>query len=138
MLEYVFFEEEPRARFQAFLKQHRVPWTLEPGDPETLVVVDDTGIDEALADRVESLYDELFALEHSLFVADSAQAQAKPRAKGVPLHLKDGTTLYADLSEELIKRLLTVITTDELDLIADAIACALEDADGQGLDEGTG
>lgn len=138
MLEYVFFEEEPRQRFQAFLNQHRVAWTLEPGDPESLVVVDDAGIDEALADRVEALYEELFALEHSLFVADSVQAQAKPRAKGVPLHLKDGTTLHADLPEELIKRLLTVITTDELDLIADAIACALEDADGQGLDEGTG
>lgn len=132
MLEYVFFEEEPRQRFQAFLNQHRVPWTLEPADPEARVVVDDAGIDETLADRVEALYEELFALEHSLFVADSVQSQAKPRAKGVPLHLKDGTTLHADLPEELIKRLLTVITTDELDLIADAIACALEDADGQG------
>lgn len=132
MLEYVFFEEEPLQRFQAFLNQHRVPWTLEPGDPETLVVVDDAGIDEAMADRVEALYDELFALEHSLFVADSVQAQVKPSAKGVPLHLKDGTTLHADLPEELTKRLLTVISTDELDLIADAIACALEDADGQG------
>jgi hypothetical protein len=105
---------------------------LEPADPEARVVVDDAGIDETLADRVEALYEELFALEHSLFVADSVQSQAKPRAKGVPLHLKDGTTLHADLPEELIKRLLTVITTDELDLIADAIACALEDADGQG------
>jgi hypothetical protein len=86
---------------------------------------------------VEALYDELFALEHSLFIADSVQAHAKPRAKGVPLHLKDGTTLHADLPEELTKRLLTVISTDELDLIADAIACALEDADGQAPDEGT-
>ena len=130
MLEYVFFEEEPRQRFQAFLEQHQLPWTLEPGDPESVVVVDDARIGEALAERLEALYDELFALEQSLFVADTAQSSAHPKDKGVLLHLKDGSSLHADLPPELLNRLLAVISPEELDLIADAIVCAFEDSEG--------
>jgi hypothetical protein len=129
MLEYVFFEKEPRQRFEAFLDKQGVPWTLEPGHPESVVVVDDTRIDATVADRLESLYDELFALEQSLFVSDKVQSQARP--KGVPVHLKDGSTLHADLPQELVNRLLTVISPEELDLIADAIVCAFEDSEGQ-------
>lgn len=131
MLEYVFFEKEPRRRFEAFLDQQGVPWTLEPGHPETMVVVDDARIDAVLADRLESLYDELFALEQSLFVSDKVQTQARP--KGVPLRLKDGSTLHADLPQELMDRLLTVISPEELDLIADAIVCAFEDSEEQAM-----
>ncbi len=39
---------------------------LEPGDLETLVVVDETGLDDELAERVESMYDKLFAAEEAL------------------------------------------------------------------------
>jgi hypothetical protein len=102
MLEYVFFEEQPRERFQSFLEQHGVPWTLEPGDPESVVVVDDARLDAALADRVEALYDELFALEQGLFVSD--RTPSPPQDRGLRLRLKDGTRLQADLPDELIKR----------------------------------
>jgi hypothetical protein len=129
MLEYVFFEEQPRERFQSFLEQHGVPWTLEPGDPESVVVVDDARLDAALADQLEALYDELFALEQGLFVSD--RTPSPPQDRGLRLRLKDGTRLQADLPDELIKRLRSLLSAEELDLIADAIACALDDAEGQ-------
>jgi hypothetical protein len=131
MLEYVFFEEEPRRRFQSFLEEHGVPWTLEPHQPETLVVIDDSRLDGALADRLESLYDELFALEQSLFLAEKPPP-ASARAKGIRLHLKDGTEIQVDLPQDLIDRLLEAITPEELDGVADAIVCAFEDAEHQG------
>jgi len=126
MLEYVFFEEAPRLRFQAFLEGHGVHWTLEPSHPETLVVIDDTGLDDDLTDRVESLYDELFALEQRLF---SEQKTPPPAAPRTLLRLKDGTELRAELPPELTERLLTAISREELDLLADAIVCAFEDAE---------
>lgn len=131
MLEYVFFEEAPRLRFQAFLKEHGVGWTLEASPPETLVVIDDTGLDEGLTDRLESLYDELFALEQHLYSEQKAPSQQAPAATRTVLHLKDGTELRADLPPELRDRLLTVISRDELELIADAIVCAFEDSEGR-------
>lgn len=131
MLEYVFFEEEPRRRFQAFLEQHDLSWTLESAQPESVVVVDDTRMDAELADRLESLYDELFVLEQSLFAAARPQSQDHQRAAGVLLHLKDGTALQTDLPPELVKRVLAAITPEELDLIADAVVCAFEDLEGQ-------
>jgi hypothetical protein len=134
MLEYVFFDDEPRQRFLAFLEQHGVSWTLESALPETLVVIDDTQLDEELADSLESLYDELFALEQSLFAAQKAQSEAPRKSTGVLLHLKDGTELHADLSPELINRVLTAISSEELDLIADAIVCAFEDSERQAPD----
>lgn len=132
MLEYVFFDEEPRLRFQAFLQEHGVQWTLEPAPPETLVVVDDTRMDEELADSLEALYDELFALEQSRFASRWAPTPNKP--KGALLHLKDGTELRADLPPDLIERVLAAISPEELDLIADAIVCAFEDSEAQGPD----
>lgn len=131
MLEYVFFEEDPRRRFQAFLDQHGVPWTLESGHPENLVVVDDSRLDEALADRLESLYDELFALEQSLFLAEKPPPAAAPRVGGIRLHLKDGTELQVDLPQELIDRILRAISPEEFDLLADALVCAFEDSEGR-------
>jgi hypothetical protein len=130
MLEYVFFEEAPRLRFQAFLEAHGVRWTLEPSHPETLVVIDDTGLDDDLTDRVESVYDELFALEQRLFAEQRAPTPAAPAAPRTLLRLKDGTELRAELPPELTERLLTVISREELDLVADAIVCAFEDAEG--------
>ena len=129
MLEYVFFEEGPRQRFQAFLEEHRVPWTLETTHPETLVVVDDSRLEEALADRLESLYDELFALEQSIFLTEKVPPPSARRAKGIRLHLKDGTELHADLPQDLIDRILQVLSPEELDIVADAIVCAFEDSE---------
>jgi hypothetical protein len=131
MLEYVFFEEDPRRRFQGFLDEHGVPWTLESRHPETLVLVDDGRLDEALADRLESLYDELFDLEQSLFLAEKPPPAAAAKASGIRLHLKDGTELTVDLPQELIDRILGAISTEELDLVADAVVCAFEDSEGR-------
>lgn len=129
MLEYVFFEEDPRRRFQGFLDEHAVPWTLESRHPETLVVVDDSRLNEALADRLESLYDELFDLEQSLFLAEKPPPTAATRTKGIGLHLKDGTKINVNLPQELIDRILGAISPEELDLVADAIVCAFEDSE---------
>lgn len=134
MLEYVFFEEAPRLRFQAFLEAHGVTWTLEPSPPETLVVIDDTGLEDDLTDRVESLYDELFALEQRLFSEHKDPSSATPAAPRTLLRLKDGTELRAELPPELTERLLTAISREELDLIADAVVCAFEDAEGPSMD----
>jgi hypothetical protein len=130
MLEYVFFQETTRKRFQDFLTEQGLAWTLEPGDLETLVIVDEAGMDDELAERIESVYDDLFALEQS------AQDPILPPptggdddGSGVVIKLKDGHRVYAALPPGLIQRLLTVITPEELAALVDAITHAVERPD---------
>ena len=129
MLEYVFFEEEPRERFQDFLDGEGLDWTLEARDPETLVLLDDTGIDDALADRIEALYDELFDMEQALYEAGIPESTEHYAGTGVVVNLKDGRTVYAYLPAELLNRVLSVISPEELGTLVDAIVCAVEDPD---------
>ena len=129
MLEYVFFEEEPRERFQDFLDGEGLDWTLEVRDPETLVLLDDTEIDDALADRIEDLYDELFDLERALYESGMPESAEHYTGTGVVVNLKDGRRVYAKLPAELLSRVLSVISPEELGTFVDAIVCAVEDPD---------
>jgi hypothetical protein len=128
MLEYVFFQELPRKRFQAFLKEQGLLWTLESGDMETLVVVDDAGVDSELADRIESIYDELFALDQAAYSSAAARPAERIPESGVEVHLESGRTVVADLPPELVSRVLMAISPEELQAFADAIARAVEHA----------
>ena len=129
MLEYVFFEQEPRERFQGFLAEQGLDWTLETRDPETLVVIDDATIDDELADRIEDLYDELFDMEQAIYEASIPKSPDHYIGTGVVVNLKDGRAVYANLPPELLNRVLTVVSPEELGTIVDAIVSAVEDPD---------
>ena len=129
MLEYVFFEQEPRERFQGFLAEQGIDWTLETRDPETLVVIDDATIDDELADRIEDLYDELFDMEQAIYEASIPKSPDHYTGTGVVVNLKDGRAVYANLPPELLNRVLTVVSPEELGTIVDAIVSAVEDPD---------
>jgi hypothetical protein len=129
MLEYVFFQELPRKRFQELLKEQGLSWTLESGDMETLVVIDDAGVDNALADRIESVYDELFALDQATYGSVVPERTDGRMEAGVAVYLEDGSTVFADLPSELVNRVLTAISSEELRTFVDAIARAVETAD---------
>ena len=129
MLEYVFFEQEPRERFQRFLDEQGLAWTQEKRDPETLVVIDDESIDDERADRIEAVYDELFAMEQALYEASIPQSAEHYAGTGVVVNLKDGRSVYANLPAELLNRVLSVVSPQELGTIVDAIVSAVEDPD---------
>jgi hypothetical protein len=130
MLEYVFFQDPPRKRFQEFLKEQGLVWSLESDETETLVVIDEAGVDEELAERIESVYDELFAMEQATLAAAGPRFADRDIVTGVVVRLKNGRAVYADLPPELVSRVLTAISPDELTAFADAIAAALENPDG--------
>jgi len=132
MLEYVFFQEVQRKRFQDFLSEQGLAWTLEPGDLETLVVVDEAGLDDELAERLESIYDDLFAEEQAQH-ADKPPAPVHPDDEsGLTIRLPDDLTVYARLPPELVARVLTVITAEELAGMVKEIARAVANARGPG------
>ena len=133
MLEYVFFQELPRKRFQKFLKEQGLLWTLEFGDMETLVVIDDAGVDDELADRIESTYDELFAMDQATYGSIAAGSVDLDPEEGVAVRLENGHTVIADVPPELVSRVLTAISPEELRIFVDSVARAVETADSQDL-----
>jgi hypothetical protein len=133
MLEYVFFQELPRKRFQKFLKEQGLLWTLEFGDMETLVVIDDAGVDHELADRIESTYDELFAMDQATYGSIAAGSVDLDSEEGVAVRLESGHTVIADVPPELVSRVLTAISPEELRIFVDSVARAVETADSQDL-----
>ncbi len=130
MLEYVFFQEAPRKHFQEFLTEQGLAWTLEPGVLETLVVVDEAGLDDELAERVESMYDELFAVEEALRVEHAAPPLRPHDSSGLTIKLPDERSVSIQLPPELVDRILTVITAEELAVLVEVIARTVADAGG--------
>jgi hypothetical protein len=129
MLEYVFFQELPRKRFQEYLKEQGLIWTLESGEMETLVVIDEAGVDEELAERIESVYDELFAMEQAIFEERAPKSADRLAEDAILVCLKDGRTVRADLPPELVSRVLLAISPEELKALVDAVASAVENPD---------
>lgn len=128
MLEYVFFQDPPRKQFQDFLTEQGLAWSLEPGDLETLVIVDEAGMDEDLAERVECEYDELFAADQAVSSAPTPPPAPPDDRIPIVFLLPDGRELEARLPRELTERVLTVITPGELAVLAGAAARAALDA----------
>jgi len=128
MLEYVFFQEAPRKHFQEFLTEQGLAWTLETGVLETLVVVDEAGLDDELAERVESMYDELFAVEEALRAGHVAPPLRPHDSSGLTIKLPDKRSVSIQIPPELVDRMLTVITAEELAVLVEVIAQAVADA----------
>ena len=130
MLEYVFFQDAQRKQFQDFLTEQGLAWTLEPGDLETLVVVDETGMDDDQAERIECLYDEICAAEPVIRTPPRPPLQADD-SRIIAFQLADGRTEEVSLPRELVERLLTVITPAELKGLTETIAVAALRAPGE-------
>ena len=124
MLEYVFFNAEPRARF-CFLREHGIEPPLAEGELERLVQVEEDLVDDALADTLDAYYDEMFELDHAIYsqVGEDGHDYA---GSGVVVNLKDGTAAYANVPPALLAKVMQALTHEELSDLVNAIVDAVE------------
>ena len=126
MLEYAFFSAEACARFCRFVEELGLRPRVERGDPETLVQLDEGAVDDTLADVIDTFYDDMFALDQTLFEEASADDY---HAAGVVVNLRDGRAVYAGVPPVLLGKVMQVLSPEELaDLVA-AIVDAVEAPD---------
>jgi hypothetical protein len=129
MLEYIFFHEEPCRRFKDFLLQKGVAPLkegLDETDVEGLTVFIRDDLDEDLSDEIEAFYDEMMTLNEAL-VAETEDSEL--HKVGLAVSLRDGRSVYAAVDPEVLARVLTVISHDELGKIVAAVADAVENPD---------
>jgi hypothetical protein len=130
MLDFVFFNAQPRARFIAFLQQQGVAFaTTEDDESYGVSIPVDTG--DELLDAIESHYDEMMTLDQAMF--EAGEGEAMHHAAGVVLNLASGDSVYARLPPDLLARVMQVLTAEELGELVHAIVDAVEQPDASPL-----
>lgn len=129
MLEYVFFNAEPCARFRKFASSRGLTSTLDSQALEQVVRIDEDAVDDALADELDLFYDEMFAMDQSLFEKAGDASQDNCHKAGVVVNLSDGRAVYAEVAPDVLSRVMATLDQRDLaDLVA-AVVDAVENPD---------
>ncbi|RMG55974.1 MAG: hypothetical protein D6717_07180 [Gammaproteobacteria bacterium] len=130
--DYICFDTRHADEFRAFLEARGVPYETRPDskDPEHLVVSVPDDLDDALDEAVEETYERLEReYEQRLKQELIAEDQAEKRVTAISVNLASGETCYVPIPEEMMNRLLRVLSTEEIGELVDAIVSAVEARD---------
>lgn len=132
MLEYIFFNKQTCDLFEKSAKSSGIKVIIDCEDEYFTVRIDEDS-DESILEKLEVFYDELMDMDRSL--AENAQADASENihSAGITIQLKDGRNVYANVSPELLSKVLQSISTEELNTLVCAITEAVENPDMRGL-----
>jgi len=132
MIEYIFFHTQPCDLFCAFLTQHKIAFesNKDETDVEGLLIAIADDLDDAISDEIETYYDELMEMDEALLVEspDDVIDQA-----GLAVTLNNGESVFASINPDVLNRMLTVVSRDEIALFIDAIVNAVEIPDDRPL-----
>jgi hypothetical protein len=126
MLEYIFFHKPLLDRFLKQLEQHNVPCETRD-DAMGLVVAVAEDLDDALFEQIDEFYEAL--LQDTQELLDSDNNTSEKHAAAICLNLKNGDTVDAPIDPALLKRLLSVISYEELNELVEAIVDGVENPD---------
>jgi len=132
MLEYVFFNLQPCTAFTTHAESKGIRVNVDEDDGSYIVTLSED-IDEALLDTLERLYDELIDLDRDIEEQKLDDSADNKHTAGITVELDDGSTVYANVSPLLLSKLLQCIDFQELNILVDAIAKAVENRDTHSL-----
>ncbi len=125
-LDYIFFHHQVADKLCTYLADLGVDHQLAEQDG-VITVSHDDDLDDTLLEKIEFQYDKLFDEESRLVNAPEDLDQAHERdVVGIGVELTDGRILQIRLSPEITRRLLTVLSTEELRELANEIALQVE------------
>ena len=133
MLEYIFFHEEPLRRFVAFLREEGLSPAAQTTDESRVVMLDEQSVDDAMADRIDDFYDDMFDLDQQLHDSNQHESVDNHSTAGVVVNLVDGRAVYADVPGNLLSKVMQVLTPRELGDLVNAIVDAVENPDDRPL-----
>lgn len=136
MLEFIFFHQTPKKRFETFLDSLKVPYKSDTQFQEsieeagfTVNISDHYELD--IIDKIEDFYDEMMDLNEELVSEQEAGAEIKNA--GISVNLSDGSVVLADVDPNLIYKLSGALTPAEIMELVSAIADAVENPDSRPL-----
>lgn len=129
MLEYVFFDAGLRNIFAAFLHSHGVEVELYDGDGYIAAISDD--VDDELGDSIDLRYEQL--LQENADLLEGTADGLEKNAAGVQVLLRSGEPCMIRLDPDLMARLLSSLTLEELRDMVQGIAEQVEEPDNRPL-----
>lgn len=129
-LEYIFFHQQPYQQFREFLQNKQVEMLregIDETDVEGFVIHIQDNLDDELSEEIEQFYDEMMELTENL-VATEGDGVETSRV-GLAVSLTDGRSVMASVEPDVLNRILTVVSHQELGNLVDAIADAVENPD---------
>ena len=131
MLDYVFFNKETCDLFENSAKSTGIKTIVDCADGYfTVRLCEDS--DEAILEKLEDYYDELMDIERTI-AEQQDDCSHNIHAAGITVQLKDGRNVYANVSPDLLNKVMQSISTDELNTLVCAITEAVEDPDESSL-----
>lgn len=130
MLEYIFFHQKPYQQFKVFLQNKGVELLkegIDETDVEGLVVCINDNLDDEISEQIEDFYDEMMELNEALIAEEDDSTEM--HNVGLAVSLLDGRSVMAAVDPDVLNRVLSVITHNELGLLVDAIASVVENPD---------
>ncbi len=129
-LEYIFFHQHPYQKFKQFLDSKNIEMLkegIDETDVEGFVIHIQDNLDDDISDEIEEFYDEMMELSETL-VAEESEDNETSRV-GLNVTLMDGRSVLAEVEPDVLNRILTVVSHQELGNLVDAIADAVENPD---------
>jgi hypothetical protein len=131
MLDYIFFNKKTCDLFEISAKSAEIKTIVDCADGCFTVRLPEDS-DEVILEKLEDYYDELVDMDRAL-AEQQDDSTDNIHAAGITVQLKDGRTVYANVSPDLLNKVMRNISTDELNTLVCAITEAVEDPDESSL-----
>ncbi|MEN8710950.1 MAG: hypothetical protein ABF326_02015, partial [Arenicellales bacterium] len=118
---YIFFHDEPRKQFLQYIESLDIPHVAQD-DTMGMIVAIPEELGEDIEDEIEAHYDKLME------DAEAGEAAEKDVA-AMTISLQSGDTIYASVEPKGLNRILSVITTQELNDPVNSIVSSVETPD---------
>ena len=126
MLDYICFDELFTQEFIAYLEERGVSYQCREDDMGTIVAIPDD-LDEALDDDIDERFEALErAYERRL---KKELMEGEKNISAISVNLANGETCYVPIQEEMMNRLMSVLSPQEIGDLVDAIVSVVEDPD---------
>ncbi len=129
MLEYIFFDEGIRDKFVSFLHERGV--VCATSDEGGLVAAIPEDLDDDLSDAIDHQYEVL--LQENATLLEGTEDGLEKNAAGVQVQLADGSRCMIRLDPDLVARMLTALSLEELRDTVQSIAEQVEHPDNRPL-----
>lgn len=127
VLDYLFFTRTIADQFAQVLEEQSVPYQEEIEAVQEAIVfkVAETSLTPQLWDELDNLYDELSIVDQAL-LEDAVEDEGVQSAAGIYLQLANGQQTIAQVSPELVNRILSVLSLEEFNQFLDVIVKSVE------------